>query len=89
MIRAPYVVYGVKYIDPVSLMRPLKAGVMSQSTTNYNLDLGRAPYVVYGVKYIDPVSLMRPLKAGVMPLQGCKCSFQGQSTANYIKSNII
>ena len=30
---------------------------MSESTTHYNLDLGRAPYVLYGVKYIDLVSL--------------------------------
>ena len=62
--RAPYVLYGVKYIDLVSLAvftrryyEVATAKRMSQSTTNYNLDLGRAPYVLYGVKYIELVSL--------------------------------
>ena len=41
--RAPYVLYGVKYIDLVSLS--LKKHVASDS----RLDLRRAPYVLYGV----------------------------------------
>ena len=45
--RAPYVLYGVKYIDLVSL---------GANASDPHLDLGRAPYVLYGVKYIDPVS---------------------------------
>ena len=50
-----YVLYGVKYIDLVSL----------ESTRPVNpklLDLSRAPYVFYGVKYIDLVS---PEREGV------------------------
>ena len=55
MGRAPYVLYGAKYIDLVSLS--LKKNEASGS----HLDLGRAPYVLYGVlygvNYIDLVSL--------------------------------
>ena len=47
--RASYVVYGAKYIDPVSLQ------LLNASGTH--LDLIRAPYVLYGVKYIGLVSL--------------------------------
>ena len=47
--RAPYVLYGVKYIDLVSLA--------SAQASDPHLDLSRAPYVLYGVKYIDLVSL--------------------------------
>ena len=57
LIRAPYVLYGVKYIDPVSLQLP--------NTSASHLDLGRAPYVLYGVKYIDLVSL-----ASLAPFSG-------------------
>ena len=50
--RAPYVSYGVKFIDLVSLdattpWRPVNLKL---------LDLGRAPYVLYRVEYIHPVS---------------------------------
>ena len=58
--RAPYALYGVKYIDLVSplvklceLMRR-RAGLQASDP---HLDLIRAPYVLYGVKYIDSVSL--------------------------------
>ena len=48
MSRAPYVLYGVKYIDLVSL---------GANASGAHLDLSRAPYVLYGVKCIDLVSL--------------------------------
>ena len=48
LIRAPYVLYGVKYIDLVSLQLLNASGS--------HLHLIRAPYVLYGVKYIDLVS---------------------------------
>ena len=48
---APYVLYGVKYIDLVSLTRK------KHGASDSHHDLGRAPYVLYGVKYIDLVSL--------------------------------
>ena len=47
--RAPYVLYGAKYIGPVSLAPPPHA-------SDSHLDLDRAPYAVYSVKYIDPVA---------------------------------
>ena len=48
--RAPYVLHGVKYIDPVA----------------HTLASGRAPscYVLYGVKYIGLVSLQPALSSG-------------------------
>ena len=50
--------YGVKYIDLVSLSRLAGAPLDTQhGAGDSHLDLGRAPYVLYGVKYIDPVSL--------------------------------
>ena len=54
MSRAPYVLYGVIYIGPVSVaLLPVDATL----TSGPHLDLGRAPYVLYDVKYIDLVSL--------------------------------
>ena len=47
--RAPYVLYGVTYIDLVSL-------ALFQAR-DAHLDLIRASYVLYGVKYVDLVSL--------------------------------
>ena len=55
LIRAPYVLYGVLYIDPVSLPCTFQGKRHSVAT---HLDLSRAPYVLYGVEYIDPVSLV-------------------------------
>ena len=46
--RAPYCLYGVKYIDPVP---------PAHLACGSHLDLGRALYCVHGVKYIDLVSL--------------------------------
>ena len=48
---APYVLYGVQYIDLVPLALLLAA------LGDSHLDLSRAPYELYGVKYIDPASL--------------------------------
>ena len=45
-----YVLYGVKYIGPVSLDGFDEASLLY-------FDLGHSPYVLYGVKYIGPVSL--------------------------------
>ena len=45
--HAPYILYGVKYIDIASIVM--------------NLDLMRAPYALYGVKYIDPASIVMNL----------------------------
>ena len=58
--RAPYVVYGVHYIDLVSLapLRPCALSrIPTRSSRDTHLDLRRAPYVLYGVYYIDLVSL--------------------------------
>ena len=49
--RAPYDLYGVKYIDLVSL------SLKKHEASGSHLGLGRAPYVLYGVKYIDLVPL--------------------------------
>ena len=46
--RAPYALYGVKYIDAETLQLPNASGP--------RLDLSRAPYVLYGVEYLDVVS---------------------------------
>ena len=61
--RAPYVLYGVKYIDPATLC--VFAGHGFDSTRNrvadcaqVCLDLNRAPCIVYGVEYISLVSLV-------------------------------
>ena len=70
--RAPYccVLYGVKYIDLVSLAEaPFKVASDSHlapfpaaqttavwAASGSHLDVSRAPKVVYGVKYIDLVS---------------------------------
>ena len=44
--RAPYVVYGVKYIDLVSLSRLAGASLDTQhGISGSHLDLSRAPYV--------------------------------------------
>ena len=53
--RAPYVLYGVKYIDLVSLGEITGCRLPLASASH--LDLSRAPYVLYGFKYIDLVSL--------------------------------
>ena len=57
LIRAPYGLYGVKYIDLVSLRRNIGGGRPVLQASGAHLDLGRAPYGLYGVKYIDLVSL--------------------------------
>ena len=61
LIRAPCVLYGVKYIDPVSpvVLQPdaTMGGCSLTPARDSHLDLIRAPYVLYGVKYIDLVSL--------------------------------
>ena len=44
--RAPYVLYGVRYIDLVALTMP---------ASDSHLDFSRAPYGVYGGTYIDLV----------------------------------
>ena len=54
--RAPYVLYGVNYIDPVSLWWPTTALATAPAIDSHR-DLDRAPYVLYGLKYIDLVSL--------------------------------
>ena len=59
--RAPYALYGVKYIELVSLA-PRQADCDYLSAVNdSHLDLCRAPcyYVLYAVKYIALVSLAR------------------------------
>ena len=60
MGRAPYVLYGVKYVDLVSLevkLYEIMGGRAVLQASDPYLDLGRAPYGLYGVKYIDLVSL--------------------------------
>ena len=54
---ATYVVYGVKYIDPVSLASFTASGPVTHTLLApcSHLDLIRAPYVWHGVEYIDPV----------------------------------
>ena len=66
---APYVLYGVKYIDlsgshPDLIRAPyVLYGAKyidpfpCTAASGSRLDLGRAPYLVYGVKYIGPVPL--------------------------------
>ena len=49
---APYVLYGGKYIDPVSL-ETFCTGVLARDSHH---DLSRAHHVVYGVIYIWPRS---------------------------------
>ena len=47
----PFVSYGVKYIDLVSLGAKYR-GAGSPTASGPHLDLSRAPYVLYGVEYI-------------------------------------
>ena len=56
LIRAPYLLYGVKYIDLVSLWRH---GAERDMDNGSQFDLIRAPYCygLYGVKCIDAVWL--------------------------------
>ena len=63
--RAPYVLYGVKYIGLVSLapINYLVSVFGNPRAEGSYLDLSRAPYGLYGVKYIDLVS--HALFAGV------------------------
>ena len=56
--HAPYVLYGVEYIDLVSLAPFLRT---ARQASGSHLDLSRAPYVLYGVKYTDLVSLLSAL----------------------------
>ena len=56
LIRAPYVLYGVKHIDLVSLQLLNASGS--------HLDLGRAPYVLHVVKHVGLVSLQLPNASG-------------------------
>ena len=44
---APYVLYGVKYIGPVSL--DAATGTSTSNANTAPLDLSRVPYVLYGV----------------------------------------
>ena len=53
--RAPYLLYGVKYIGLVSLRCPFQAHRSSSSDSH--IDLSCAPYVLQPFKYIDLVSL--------------------------------
>ena len=64
--RPPSVLYGVKYIDPVSLVR-LSAGTLylGMAASASHLDLSCPPYVLYGVKYIDPLSVL-PFSGSVL-----------------------
>ena len=60
--RAPYALYGVKYIDLVSPALFPGHGIKPENETwrpagACYLDLMRASYVVYGIKYVDLVSL--------------------------------
>ena len=56
--RAPYGLYGVKYIGPVSLAPFPFLELEGPKRPNLEpLDLGRAPFVLYEVEYIDLVSL--------------------------------
>ena len=48
---SPYVLYGVKYIDLVSLS-------LKHEASGSHLDVDLAPYVLYGVEYIGLVSLV-------------------------------
>ena len=58
--RAPYALYGVKYIDLVSpvvkLCELMRRRAVLQASDPH-LDLGRALYGLYGARYIDPVSI--------------------------------